>query len=581
MKTIGVVKKLFLTLHRFFSEGIDATKVKVLFGYFAVVSLLELLAYTKGGASSIIASRLWLFTALFCFGLFLYAGIKKLVEDVKQKAYFLILSFFVLVGIFCFYIGNLAYSDVNADAAQQVAAGLDSFGVADWNYTGVAFLGYPNRQYILAALPALLFGRSITTLHMGFALPFLIGLSMLFLELRNYLKDKGMNEQYALLPVYALPAFPFITEYFMNFEQAITPVALTMMGIALFLKLCRKPDVGSVIALSWVGCFYCDSYTPVLASLGLLLCFLGLYLFNLYRKHGKAIWKKQDKEKLYLGEVILGLMCNIVLFFVATMLAKRSDRMDSFREDISLREFAVEAWKEFFTDTNAVFLGIFAGIVILYIFLSVLGRLKFHDFVISCWVFGVVFFANYMVGYTSYEKAWILQRNMIVIPVLVVAIFLAAMRLLEKHPIKANKSIVCCLLLFFGLCGILNFNSEHQSFNYFRYIQPMKYMLQYAEDTLREYGIEDTEEFNLVLYTDNQFQTNVYDYAKFFYPNAHAVSFGTGAFPEGVDFTLPTFLFSEKEDVGVPFDGEVECHTFKNRRYRMEVSWYRMVVKRE
>lgn len=577
MKTTGVVKKLFLTLHRFFSEGLDSAKTKVLLGYFAVVSLLELLAYTKGGACSVIASRLWLFTALFCFGLFLYTGIKKLVEDVKQKAYFLLLGFFMLVGLFCFYIGNLAYSDVNADAAQQVAAGLDSFLVADWNYTGVAFLGYANRQYILAALPARLFGRSITTLHLGFALPFLIGLTMLFLELRNYLKDKGMNERYALLPVYALPTFPFITEYFMNFEQAITPVALTMMGIALFLKLCRKPDVGSVIALSWVGCFYCDSYTPVLASLGLLLGFLGLYLFKLLRKHGKAIRKKQDRENLYLGEVILGLLFNIVLFFAATMLAKRSDRIDSVRENISLWKFAVEAWKDFFTDANAVFFGIFIGIVILYMFLSVLGRLKFHDFVISCWVLGVVFFANYMVGYTSYEKAWILQRNMIVIPVLVVAIFLAVMRLLEKHSIKANQGIVCCLLLFFGLCGILNFNNEHQSFNYFRYIQPMKYMLQYAEDTLEEYALEDTDEFNLILHTDNALQTNVYDYAKFLYPNAHAVSFGTGTYPEGVDFSLPTIVFSENDDFSVYYGADVELRTFENKRYDSEVTWYRTI----
>ena len=36
----------------------------------------------------------------------------------------------------------------------------------------------------------------------------------------------------------------------------------------------------------------------------------------------------------------------------------------------------------------------------------------FRDFTISCWTFGVVLFANYLAGYTTYQKAWILQRNM-------------------------------------------------------------------------------------------------------------------------------------------------------------------------
>ena len=63
----------------------------------------------------------------------------------------------------------------------------------------------------------------------------------------------------------------------MNFEQAITPVVLTMLGIGLFLKLTMEPDILSIMAVSYVGCLMADSYTPVLALLGLLLVFLCLY----------------------------------------------------------------------------------------------------------------------------------------------------------------------------------------------------------------------------------------------------------------------------------------------------------------
>lgn len=180
------------------------------------------------------------------------------------------------------FIGNVKYGDINADAAQQLSAGLYSFSVADWNYTEEAFLGYSNRQYLLGAIPAFFFGRSILTLYLGFAGLFLLGWTMLYFEFQVWLKKYGVNETIALIPCYSILGFQFITEYYLNFEQAITPVALTMIGIALYMRLCRRIDVITMISLTWVGGFYCDSYTPVVASLGLLFCFLGLYVIYLY-----------------------------------------------------------------------------------------------------------------------------------------------------------------------------------------------------------------------------------------------------------------------------------------------------------
>lgn len=545
-----------------------------LLAYFLVISLLEILAYTKGGVFSVTASRLWLFTGLALFGVFVYVFIKRLVDDVREKRWFELVGIGVVLVLFCWYTGNMGYADVNADAAQQAAAGLSSFEAADWNYTGVAFLGYANRQYILAALPALVFGRSIATLHWGFGLPFLIGMVMIYLEVRQWMKKYDMSEKLALLPVYALLGFPFITEYYMNFEQAITPVALTMMGIALFLKLYRKQDVLTFVAMSWVGCLFCDSYTPVLASLGLLLAFLGLTILEIGFKHGPEIMEKKAPEQLQKITLLAGLMINICAFFVATMLAERSDRISEFREVESLKEFALTSWAEFFTDANATFLGIFMGVVLVYLFLSFLGRLKFHDFVISVWVLGVVLFANYLVGYTSYEKSWILQRNMIIIPVLAVSIFFVLVRTLNRCKVEIKEILLASFLLFFTCCGVINFGREHQSFNYFRYIQPLKYMLEYTEDVLEENGLEATDEFNLVLHTNNLLQTNIYDYAKFLFPNATTYSAGTGEYIGGLDDSLPTFVFGENEAMYDMYP-DVQSRTFENKRYKSTVIWYK------
>lgn len=572
----------------------------ILLFYFIIISVLELLAYGKKGIFSIAASRLWLFTGLLFLLIFTYMAAKKLIEDIKNKAFFPLAGFLILIGFFCYFIGNLKYSDINPDATQQVAAGLASFSYADLNYTGTAFLGYANRQYIIAALPAMLFGRSVLTLHLGFAYPFLIGLTMLFLELREWMKREGLNEALALLPVYALFSFRFITEYFLNFEQAITPVALTMMGIALFLRLCRKPDVLSFFLLSFVGCLFCDSYTPVIASLGLLLCFLTLYILKLF--FAKYFVRQESlmaaepvssarniTERIPLAAAILGLILNITCFFAATLLVSRADRLDSVRQDVSLVPFALKTWLEFFTDANAGFLGMFLLPVILYLLLSLLGRLKFHDFTISCWVFGVVLFANYMTGYdTSYEKSWILQRNMIILPVLITGMFFALIRMLRKYRcrqklrirsanLKLSKTVLALFLCFFAFAGLFHCGQEHHSFRYFQHVQPIKFMIAYTEDTLKEYGIKDTDRFSIVLYTDNLWQSNLRDYATFFYPNASIYSLTSKDTLPELEPDIPAFIFSETEQEITSLGFPAENRTYKNPRYKTAVTWYRTI----
>lgn len=567
---------LFKTLlKKLYQHPITKRNSNIFLGYLLGISLLEILAYTQGGLFSVIASRVWLFTGILCFAVFLCSVVMQIVSDMKEKKFFVSIGYLLLIAFLFYFIGNVGYSDINADAAQQVAAGLNSFKASDWNYTGIAFLGYANRQYIIAALPALIFGRNIFTLHLGFASLFLIGLTMMFLEFRNWLKLRNLSENLALFPVYAIVAFRFISEYYMNFEQAITPVCLTMMGIALFMKLYRLPNLFTAISLSWVGCFFCDSYTPILASLGLLGIFLLLYIVKIVKDNKELITQEKGNfKKLPLLKVLFGIELNMILFFVATILVKRSDRISETRANVSLISFALESWSEFFSDKNAIFLGVFSGIVILYLFLSLFYKLKLYDIVISCWVLGVILFSNYMVGYTTYEKSWILQRNMIIIPVLVTGIFLAITDILKNHHLTISRGIEVTVTVMLAFLSFCNFGMPHQSFVYFKNIQPMKYMISYSQQLVKEQGLDSEDEFNLLLITDNILQRNVYDYATFFYPNAHAVSTTTTEYLQEFDHELPTIVIGEsKESVAVYCNKTTEA-TYKNPRYKTTAVWY-------
>lgn len=644
----------------FIKEG---NRSKILIVYFLISSMLEILAYAAGGIFSILAAWVWLFTACFFGGLFLYYTGKQVYRDIKEKKFFVSFGFLVLVILFFSFIGNISYSDINPDAAQQAAAGLDSFSYADLNYTGKAFLGYPNRQYTIAAIPALLFGRGIWTLHAGFGLYFIVGLTVMFFGLRSWLKSKGMKEEYALLPCFSLLCFPFITEYYQNFEQAIIPVSLTMLAIGLYLRLIVHSDIKLYIAIAWTGCLMADSYTPVIASMGLLMVFvLLLEVFRTKKPQdeneeddpGKEV--NQGKEEIktensqdvdYNDEILrdipvnkkqkketgedeltgnsaahrksptdrerdtrdhrsfgqikalsfdmtasIGAVVNIIIFFLATFIPGRSDRLTEFREDGSLLNSIFTSWKEFFTDANARFLGIFGGLVLLYMILSIAGAFKLQDALISLWVLVVVFVSDYMTGYTAYEKAWILQRNMIVIPVLLTGIFMTLMNFIKKHDLKIPGFIQYIVLVLMLLAGIFNFSQQHRSFNYFRYIQPMKHLISYVGDSLDEYDLKVTDEFNLVVYTDNVLEQNMYDYAKFFFPNATVYIGMENIYPDIENENLVTFMYADDDRLNrlIPeadptpgyikvMESPTKVKGFNNKRYSFTAEWYSKKVR--
>ena len=314
--------------------------------YLICSGLLEFFSYTLGGVFELLTSRIWLFTGILSFVCMGYWLICRCIKDVKNKDFILVAGFFILLGFFFNFVGNVNYSDVNQDATQQMAAGINSFSQSNWNFTGSAFLGYPNRQYLLAALPSLLFGRSIFTLHLGFAIPFFFGLIMFYLGLREWCNERRGSSLSALAAVYSLLAFRFVTEYFMNFEQAITPISLTMILIGLFLKLCKKPDIITMVVLAWT-CSYCaGSYTPVLASVGLLIVFLVLYILDIHKnKNIKYEWMEYPVE-------VIKCICFIVIYIITVtaiiLLHTTPIKTERVKEEISFPIYCFQCIRDFF-----------------------------------------------------------------------------------------------------------------------------------------------------------------------------------------------------------------------------------------
>ncbi|HWT73967.1 MAG TPA: hypothetical protein VN258_04500 [Mobilitalea sp.] len=571
-------KGILNRLHNIFFGELSEHRVKSLLIYFMLISVWEVLAYLEKGFISMIASRSWVFTGLVCLAGVVVYFLKTLIQDLKEKQYLSIAAIFLLM-LFLFYLaGNINLSDINPDATQQAAAGLNSYKSGDYNYTGKAFLGYPSRQYLIAAWPALLFGRSILTLHMGFAFPFLLGVILMYCALRKWVHRKNLSPGLAVLPLYALFVFPFVTEYYTNFEQAIYPISFTMLAIGFYLLLLCEPNVINMMGLAWIGCLFSNSYTPGLASLGLLLVFVALSAYGLLKKPEKMPFDvpspRLAAKSLWMVDI------NVVVFFLATLLDKRQDRLTELRSDTSLIKLTYQSITDFLTDKNAVFFGMFGMIVIIYLVAGLTFRFKLRDFLLSLWILGV-FVATYLLaGYTSYEPAWIMQRALIVIPVIIVAVTLTVFDLMSKYNVKLRNGVAAAILVSFALVGIYNFNQINQSFTYFNKIQPMKYMWSDLEAAVKENGLDAESQFNLILYTDSILMKNPADYCKFFYPNAKVYTPEQGAWPSDLDTGQVTFVYGEDEFADtLPIDLQ-EVKRFEDGKYDMTVTWYKGVIER-
>lgn len=566
------------------TEEINATGGKILVPYFLFLAVLEVLAYRLGGIFSVIAARIWLATALFCLLLFLITALQTLLSDLRNRQFLLFFGYLLILLLFIFKIGNLGYSDVSFESTQQLAAGLESFSAKDFNYTGVAFLDYANRQYVLNALPALLLGRSVVTLHLGFALPFLMGVTLWFLELRAWLRNFNLREEFALLPLYALPVFPYITEYFMNFEQTLNPVSYTLLGLALLLRFYRKRDAAGLISLSFVGGMCCNSYTPVLAFFGFLLVFLGLWGLRMLWKLRKTASNKTqpatlaNKNILWQVGLCFTLIFQLCCYFAATLVTRQKDMITTVHPEPSVLNAIFSSWFDFFLDREALFWGIWLFVLLAYMLFALLGILGFSHFLVAGWMLLTAFFSSYLAGYTTYDKAHEIQRNMLILPVFVTAVFFATVRFFKKHPVRPPKFLLPASLALLLALGQYNFCREHHSFTYYRHVQPMKYMLAYTEELLAEQDIRDTEEFNLILLTDNRLLNNLSDYTTFFYPAAHAYVFAAHELPDtlptDIDTGLPTLILCETDDFPKAMTGTVSNQSFENKRYNSIVTWY-------
>ncbi|MDD4326809.1 MAG: hypothetical protein PHU83_01110 [Eubacteriales bacterium] len=542
---------------------------------FLALALLEVLAYQRGGGFEISAALLWMFTGVLAYLFIVYIFLEDVVRDIKDRTYFGPMFMAAIIVILVSVYGNMIYSDINPDAVQQTTAGLKAWGEKGFRYTGSAFLGYPARQYLLSALPSLVAGRSFGALHAGFGLPVIFGMAAFYAGMKAFIRRRNhVPGHWAVIAVAGVTASPFFVEYYLNFEQAIFPVAFTLQATGLILMLFygdEKPPLiktSAYISLFWTGCMLGTSYTPGLAGLGLLMFFLCAKAAESIAKHRST--NHYGKTEVNANMVIYITMVLSMFIFAYLSLKSLSGTHSGAGNRLAETDLAM-FWENArngisgfwgsavnFYKTKDNFWGILALPLIPYMILSLTGVLRFRDFVISGWSLAVFGASFALKGYTSYQTMWLMQRGLLVVPVLIAGLVMCIIDFSEKREsfgivrlcmclrknrsrrstvsvrdsafpekVKPYASKIAAMSLTFLLIfsSLYWFNKPNQSFVYFNHVGKMKILLEDLQKRTLSDGVGKEDVFSVVLITNQILLHNLGDYSTYLYPNSQALVF--------------------------------------------------------
>lgn len=244
-----------------------AKTIRVFTAIAILLIFCELMTYLRISVFSWLTPRLWLVSAFVIACIIIYRGICRLIIDIKYKNMLPLFVAFAGVLLLLWPIIDNSCSVLGQDATQQMAAGLAAYCKSDMNYTGQAFLGYPARQYLLSAWPALILGRTYLALKIGFAWPFWLGLIIFADGLRKWTEHKKLakGEYLVMFCLTAVMAFPYVTEYYLYFEHTLYPLCFTLQLIGWLFHFYSKPTLFSAFAIVWTGIMLIYCYTTALA----------------------------------------------------------------------------------------------------------------------------------------------------------------------------------------------------------------------------------------------------------------------------------------------------------------------------
>ena len=501
----------------------SASKMKWLL-FLAVTSvLLEVLAYTRPEGFEAIAAVWWVTVGAGVVGLSLVEIGKALITDARQK---FVLGFVVLAGwVIMVSFGSSQWVMMGGESAQQVADALAAFKKPGWEYTGTAFLGYPMRQYYLAAVPTLAGGRSVTALTWGYITPLLLGLGVGYAGIRQLMPEKK-GGYLAAAVLAGMTSSIYVLKYSRMYEQAIFPLAFTLLAGGWWLIFGKKPTWKGAIALMWSGGLLGTSYTPTLAGWGLMLATVG----------GWSALQGRKKNWRYLAmgvAIFTGAAVNGGLAMRTRSDIFKPDRMEWVNGTDSGRVL-VDGFYRFAQTGYGSFWGpVMVVPAVAFLGLAGTGFLGGGMWVLAVWAIAAVGLALYLPGYADPPADFSLHRAIFVIPVVLGAVAWQIYRRSFGKDEKWVALVATAVVLAAAVVTGKNFGAVIAE----RQPGPRTYLLQDMRETAQALRWPEDQPITYGVFSSETDFLPMKDYMRYFYP-AVATWINTVECPRGTGLVI-------------------------------------------
>jgi hypothetical protein len=331
----------------------------------------------------------------------------------------------------------------SAETAQEIGCTVHTLNAGgDLGFHSTCLFGYPMRQFLLQALPTVVFGPTPVNMVALGGVYFLCGIAIFAGGVIRLLRSEYLGALIGALLLSVFLQLYYWNLFYIVFEQSVFPLcfALILGGLALYFRAGDEhrtlPLVG--IVLLWLT----SGYTPGLAVYGLAVVALAYVAF-----------RRPD------------LRLRIAALLVLTLVALRIS--SSYRADVQT-VFSPTPFSDLWIGLqhlvyqnqgipwSSPFL-VFPLLVVVALALS--GMLGRPAFVIGAWVVLTVAAAIVSRGYAFYTVDFRLHRAMVVVPVLITMCAL----LLRARPLARLRHTLELLLLVSVMVGIKYYLNYHTS----------------------------------------------------------------------------------------------------------------------
>lgn len=375
----------------------------------------------------------------------------------KDVGWFLV-AYLLPVVLVLFEVNGYAYTQVNDEGARQLGSGLRFMSTrGDLGIFSIGFLGYPARQYLLAALPSLVLGRSLAAWRLGFAglyftgyLAFLSG-TLRHLEARGAPRPKLLAAMAGMFV--SLSSYPLL--YARLFEQSTIPLSLMLLFLAAVLLYLERPGPLPAVGLAWVLGLMPYAYTPALAAWGFGMGVVAWMAFGAFRARRTAL--------------LSVLACGAASLAVSLTAQAQAGLFPSRLQVGGFADLSPGDWAYRITSGLHATVGLEESLIpaplvlgVLFILVHSLARRDLRVPYLCVWTAGTVLLSLALKGYCWREPEFDIHRAMVVLPPL----SLALVMYLAAHPEALSPPASAGLLrgLVMGAIVLMILNSAYLPF---------------------------------------------------------------------------------------------------------------------